>query len=264
MGTIELFHGDCLEVMKELPDRSIDLFLCDLPYGVLDKGGSVHARNYAERTDRPRKDTYKMFDSKEEIKFGKKCGKTYGTSNAWDVVIPWEPFWTQVKRLRKNAHSVVLFFCQGKFMADAICTNKDEFRLALVWDKKVLTNFFDANRRPCYNHEQILVFAEKSAFYHRVNYEGKCPTTIIRSDNLSYIKCRGARYHPTEKPIDLYKRLVSWYCPPGGTMLDPTAGSCNSIIAAGQTGRNAIGIEKNEGYFNKGLERIEALALATP
>lgn len=257
MGTIELYHGDCLEVMKELPDKSIDLFMCDLPYGVLDKGDKKRTNTVYGKTPVEGMKTC-------EVKFGKKVGKTYGSSNPWDVVIPWEPFWEQVKRLRKNAHSVVLFFCQGKFMADAICTNRDEFRLALVWDKKVLTNFFDANRRPCYNHEQILVFAEKSAFYHRVNYEGKCPTTIIRSENLQSIKCRDARYHPTEKPIDLYKRLVSWYCPPGGTMLDPTAGSCNSIIAAGLTGRRAIGIEKNDIYYEKGSERIDALSLATP
>lgn len=255
MGTIELYHGDCLEVMKELPDRSIDLFMCDLPYGVLDKGDK-------NKSVKDKKDIYGNTIVSCQTKFGKmdkKVGKTYGASNPWDVVIPWEPFWAEVRRLRKNAHSVVLFFCQGKFMADAICTNRDEFRLALVWDKRVLTNFFDANRRPCYNHEQILVFAEKSAFYHRVNYEGKCPTTIIRSDNLSHIKCRGERYHPTEKPIDLYKRLISWYCPPGGTMLDPTAGSCNSVIAAGQLGMNGIGIERNDFFYEKGSERIESL-----
>ena len=247
MGTIELFHGDCLEVMKELPDRSIDLFMCDLPYGCLStKGEGVH-----HKMDR--------LSTKRGGIFANDKGMTYGHSNPWDIVIPWEPFWKEIRRLRKNAHSVVLFFCQGKFMADAICSNREEFRLALVWDKKVLTNFFDANRRPCYNHEQILVFAEKSAFYHRVNYEGKCPTTIIRSENLAHIKCHGARYHPTEKPIDLYKRLVSWFCPSGGTMLDPTAGSCNSIIAAGQLGFKAIGIEKNDVFFEKGSERIEAL-----
>jgi DNA modification methylase len=248
MGTIELYHGDCLEVMKELPDKSIDLFMCDLPYACLDTKTTEDKRIAKVRA--------KIFHIND--------GMTYGHTNPWDVLIPWVPFWEQVRRLRKNAHSVVLFFCQGKFMADAICSNREEFRLALVWDKKVLTNFFDAGRRPCYNHEQILVFSEKGAYYNRVNFEGKCPTTIIRSENLTYIKCRGERYHPTEKPIDLYKRLISWYCPPGGTMLDPTAGSCNSIIAGGLIGRNAIGIEKNDTYYEKGSERIEALALATP
>jgi len=221
--------------------------MCDLPYGCLDKKDSVHARN----------DAHKVLKRTGLFEFNK--GKTFGHTNPWDIVIPWEQFWNEVRRLRKNAHSVVLFFCQGKFMADAICTNRNEFRMALVWDKKQLTNFFDANRRPCYNHEQILVFAEKSAFYHRVNFEGKCPTSIIRSENLLSIKCQGARYHPTEKPIDLYKRLISWYCPLGGTVLDPTAGSCNSVIAAGLLGLNGIGIEKNEFFYEKGVERIEGM-----
>jgi site-specific DNA-methyltransferase (adenine-specific) len=245
--SIELFHGDCLEVMKTLPDRSIDLFMCDLPYACLDKKGAGA-------------------DGMKAVKrggiFAEDGGVCYGFTNPWDVLIPWEPFWKEVRRLRKNAHSVVLFFCQGKFMADAICSNKEEFRLALVWDKVQLTNFFDANRRPCYNHEQILVFAEKSAYYNRVNYEGKCPTTIIRIDARQ--KLDKTRYHPTEKHVELYKRLVSWYCPPGGTMLDPTAGSCNSLVAAGLLGMNAIGIERDDTFYEKGVQKITALTLSTP
>ena len=246
--SIELFHGDCLEVMKTMPDKSVDLFMCDLPYGCLDKKG----KNEQVHHEMGRKASIKRGGI-----FAGDNGVCYGFTNPWDVVIPWEPFWKEVRRLRKNARSVVLFFCQGKFMADAICTNKDEFRLALVWDKVQLTNFFDANRRPCYNHEQILVFAEKSAFYNRVNYQGKCPTTIIRIEARQLFSKN--RYHPTEKPVELYKRLISWYCPPGGTVLDPTAGSCNSIVAGGLLGMNAIGIERDDTFYQKGLEKIEAL-----
>lgn len=232
--SIELFHGDCLEVMKELPDRSIDLFMCDLPYGCL------------------------KTNQKDSL-LTKKGGRTFGEKNLWDVVIPWEPFWKEIRRLRKNAHSVVLFFCQGKFMVDALMSNREEFVMTLVWDKKILTNYFNAGLRPCNNHEQILVFAEKSAYYNRINYEGKCPTTIIRSENLQKIRKSGERWHPSQKPVDLYKRLISWYCPPGGTVLDPTAGSCASIIAAGQLGMNAIGIEKSDEYYEKAVKRLEEL-----
>ena len=65
--------------------------------------------------------------------------------------------------------------------------------------------------------------------------------------------------HPTEKPIDLYKFLIERYCPPGGTILDPTFGSGNSVFTAYALGRNGIGIEKDEKFFEKAVKRLEAL-----
>ena len=64
--------------------------------------------------------------------------------------------------------------------------------------------------------------------------------------------------HPTEKPIDLYKFLIERYCPPGGTVLDPTFGSGNSGAAAEALGRHYIGVEKDKGFFDKAVKRLEA------
>jgi site-specific DNA-methyltransferase (adenine-specific) len=64
-------------------------------------------------------------------------------------------------------------------------------------------------------------------------------------------------HHPTEKPNDLYRWLIERYCPVGGTVLDPTFGSGNSVFTSYEMGRNAIGIEMNEGFFNKAVERLE-------
>ena len=275
MTTIELINGECLEVMESMEPGTVDLFMCDLPYGVLaskedvkctkcDKGikadGSICVCiKFNPNLYKTNFLTERRF-KKTDVFFTENKGGTFGFINTWDKKINWERFWACYKRLRKNDKSPCLFFCQGKFMAEAIITNPDEFRMALVWDKITMTNFFDAGRRPCYNHEQILVFAKKAAYYNRVNYEGKCPTTIIRSDS-NLISLRKTRYHPTEKPVDLYTKLISWYCPPGGLVLDPTAGSCNALVAAATLGRSAIGIEKDEFFYNKGCEKLDKLGL---
>ena len=62
--------------------------------------------------------------------------------------------------------------------------------------------------------------------------------------------------HPTEKPQDLYKWLLERYCPSGGTMLDPTAGSFNSVFTANEMGLKAIGIEMNDAFFWKAVSKI--------
>jgi hypothetical protein len=67
------------------------------------------------------------------------------------------------------------------------------------------------------------------------------------------------RNHPTEKPVELYKWLLSRYCPEGGTVLDPTAGSFNSCFAAQELGRNAIGIEKDTKFYDKAVTRSDTI-----
>jgi site-specific DNA-methyltransferase (adenine-specific) len=71
---------------------------------------------------------------------------------------------------------------------------------------------------------------------------------------LSVIKQSGGMKkgnHPTEKPMELYKWLIERYSKEGDTILDPTFGSGNSIFAAVELGRNAIGIEKDKKFFDK-------------
>jgi site-specific DNA-methyltransferase (adenine-specific) len=67
---------------------------------------------------------------------------------------------------------------------------------------------------------------------------------------------KGKGQHPTAKPEELYKWLLERYCPEGGTMLDPTAGSFNSCFTAREMGLKAIGIEKDSGFFWKAVSRL--------
>ena len=264
--SIHIFHGDCLQVMKDLSGGSVDCFICDLPYGCL--GGGF---------DRP--------GHNEEVK--KKVARQTESSVAWDVKIDLDEFWTQVKRLARNEHTPVLMFCTTKFGYELIKSNEKWFRYDLVWDKQRGVSFLSANKMPMRSHEMIYVFSKSGAYYNRVDVKGdfkkwnvkrenqtahcygeakknnteggdgtRCVKSIVSVDGH---ESRHKNQHPTEKPLSLYKWLLERYCRPGGTVLDPTAGSFNSCFAAYELDRHAIGIEKDDGFFAKGLKRLEDL-----
>jgi len=240
-----LLQGDCLVQMKSIPDKSVDCFICDLPYGCL------------------------------STKTMKGC--------AWDVKIDLNLFWEQVKRLARNDHTPVLMFCSTKFGAELIASNPDWFRYDLIWNKGLGVGFLQANKAPMRSHELIYVFSKKGANYKRIDIEGDFPATVksnhkrsgtsnttprvadILQTDRTGIRCvksvieiankRGKGQHPTQKPAELYKWLLERYCPEGGTMLDPTAGSFNSVFTAKDMGLRAIGIEKDSKFFWKAVQR---------
>jgi site-specific DNA-methyltransferase (adenine-specific) len=257
--SITLINGDCLEKMKDLSGGSVDCFICDLPYGCLSvkRGGKPNSNNVIENQP---------------------C--------AWDIPINLNAFWEQVRRLRKNDHTPCLMFCTTKFGYDLIKSNEKEFRYDLVWDKQRGVSFLTANKMPMRSHEMIYVFAKSRAFYNRVDVKGdfkpyafkatekgagmisnvprtatqnngttRCVLSVIQTPNKTLRKSA----HPTEKPMELYKFLIERYCPPGGTILDPTAGSFNSCFVAMQLDRHAIGIEKDDTFYNKACKRADDL-----
>jgi DNA modification methylase len=257
------YKGDCLQVMKDLSANSIDCFICDLPFGCL----------HPER-------------KKDETKWYDRNGP--GGACAWDIKIDLEPFWKEVKRLAKNDHTPVLMFCTTKFGYELIKSNESWFRYDLVWDKQRGVSFLTANKMPMRSHEMVYVFSKAGAYYNRVDEDApgkkKCTDNVLvpRSDNMfgkGLVRSQGAaenkacvksvipmkkvgvktQGHPTEKPQDLYKWLVERYCPPGGTILDPTAGSFNSCFAAMDLDRHAIGIEKDDTFYEKACKKLDTV-----
>jgi site-specific DNA-methyltransferase (adenine-specific) len=271
MPELTLYNGDCIEVMKEIPDKSIDLIVCDLPYGCL--SGGYRASGIHPQSTNPNQNPNK-------IEF-----KTQGCS--WDIKIDLKAFWEQVRRIRKNDHTPTIHFCTTKFGYELIQSNEAEFRYDLVWDKQRGVSFLSANKMPMRSHEMIYVFSKAGAFYERKDIEGDFPAWVGSHSSsavyklkkpdtpgykkgigkgkrcvlsvISNIKTTKANAHPTEKSCDLYKWLIERYCPRGGTVLDPTFGSGNSVFTAYQLGRNAIGIEKDEDFFKKSACRLDAL-----
>lgn len=242
-----ILKGDCLEMMKGLADKSIDCFICDLPYGQLST------------------------DDKPALQ---------STNCKWDVKIDLKQFWEQVERLAKTDNTPVIHFCNTRFGIELINSKPNWFRYDLVWDKGRGISFLLANKMPMKSHEMIYVFSKKGCYYKRIDMKtdkgsyvawgggnvynrqygvsneknfnelGKdgmrCPLSVL---NISHSRVRDG--HPTEKPREIYEWLLSRYCPDGGTVLDPTAGSFNSIKVARELGLNGIGIEMDEVYYKK-------------
>ena len=258
---IQLFNADCLEKMKDISSNSIDLIVCDLPFGCLTGGAGK------EKAARQEK-------SEDGIMGG--C--------SWDIPLNLEEFWKEVKRIRKDDHSPTLHFCTTKYGFDLYTSNPKEFRYDLVWDKGRGVSFLQANKMPMRSHEMLYVFSKAGSYYKRVDISGNFPKWSVKRDGQtahtygeakrtstsggdgkrcvkSVIYCdghlsRSKGQHPTEKPIELYKFLIERYCPDGGTVLDPTFGSGNSGLAAKELGLNYIGIEKDKGFFDKAKDKI--------
>jgi site-specific DNA-methyltransferase (adenine-specific) len=266
-ATLTLHHGDCLELMKTLPDKSIDLFVCDLPYGCLGpvKGGGPSIR-----------------DPNKPSNNGKGAADGMLGGCKWDIPIDLTAFWIEVKRLCKNDHTPVLMFCTTKFGVELINSNPDWFRYDLVWSKANAVGFLLANKMPMRSHEMIYVFSKKGANYTRVDITGDFPAGGGGTrDNAQFIvadcpahtteagrRCvksvvemsnkKGKGKHPTQKPDDLYEWLISRYSKEGDTILDPTAGSFTSCFTAQRLGRNAIGIEKDEAFYEKAVGKTNS------
>lgn len=261
--------GDCLEVMKGLPDKSIDCFICDLPYGCLEP-------------QRTRSDEY--------VKKVKGVSVGQGSCK-WDVKIDLIEFWKQVKRLARNDNTPCLMFCTTKFGAELINSNPSWYRYDLIWDKGCGVSFLSANKMPMRSHESIYVFSKKGSYYKRIDIEGeykqwsvgkngirsgnhadaglpkqnihggngtRCPLSVIgiKSERSNQKGEKKENKHPTQKPAELYKWLLKRYCPANGTILDPTAGSFNSIFTARELGLKAIGIEKDINFFWRAIFHI--------
>jgi site-specific DNA-methyltransferase (adenine-specific) len=173
-------------------------------------------------------------------------------------------------------------FCNARFGYELIKSNESWFRYDIIWEKTNAVGFLRANKAPMTSHELIYVFSKKGAYYKRIDLVGDYPkggggrssvnfVPIGSMPNLSRTTAEGRRCvksvvciankkekngHPTAKPEELYEWLITRYVPEGGTLLDPTAGSFNSILAAKKLGVKGIGIEMNPNFFYKALSKF--------
>lgn len=255
-----IYQGDCLELMIDIPDKSIDAIICDLPYGVLNKGNA---------------------------------------STKWDCVIPFEPLWEQYNRIIKDNGAIILF-AQGMFTAQLMMSNPKMWRYNLIWDKMRVTAFLNANRMPMRCHEDICIFYKSLPTYnpqmeiglpnhptgngkhkqtnncygkykemgHRYAYQAmhngftrseptnkeneKFPQSIIRIQK----EHESTVLHPTQKPVALLRYLIRTYTNEGDVVLDNCMGSGSTCIAAIKEKRHYIGIEKDEQFFAIAQKRI--------
>lgn len=233
---VELMRGDCLELMKQIPDNSIDMILCDPPYG--------------------------------------------STACKWDSVISFDLMWEQLKRIIKPNGAIVLFGSQP-FTSRLICSNIKMFKYEWIWDKKLPSGMQLAKYRPMIRHENIIVFCNGSPNYYPIKTPQKERTGKVYSKSessplahddgklktykdknpqsiLEFYKREKVNLHPTQKPVALLEYLILTYTQEGETVLDFTCGSGSTLIAARNTNRKSVGIEKDDHYFEIAKQRISS------
>lgn len=238
--TVSIYHGDCLQVMPEVVGaNSVALVFSDPPYGI--------------------------------------------TSNKWDAPFDLDAWWKQVTTAMGDEGAAVL--CAGQpFTSRLVSSNYPMFKHEWIWQKNQGSNFANTIREPFKEHESVVVFASKGWTYNpqpqkraasgvdRVRY---AVSSVTKSDNYRQFEDRGPvmraedrcpssvqkwnvdrGLHPTQKPLAMMRYFIETYSNPGDLVFDPFMGSGTSLRAAKDTGRRAIGIEKEERYCEVAVKRL--------
>ena len=241
---MKLYNGDCLEVMKEFPDNSIDFILTDPPYGT--------------------------------------------TSCKWDFVIPYQPMWKEVKRIRKDNTAIALFGTEP-FSSHLRLSNLKEFKYDWYWEKDKGTGQGFSRKQPLRKIELIHLFYKKQPTYNwkgkkldkpykhtlpiiqngsyagstnNLNPDGtrkyKTYTHKTKTNNIYFARDNQKQKskHPTQKPVALLEYLIKTYTKENETILDFTMGSGSTGVACVNTNRDFIGIELDKEYFKIAKARI--------
>ena len=243
---IRLVNGECLELMKDIPDGSIDLILCDLPYGTTAcKWDSVIQlpalwREY-ERVVRN--------DGAIVLTAAQPFTTALAASNmsAFRYSLVWNKQFSgnfvQAKRMPLRTHEDVLVFCpSGK--------SPRYFPQMTNRDKPIKKGGNKQSEAiPIRQTKAAEAFGESAK-----TYDEKHPISILDFSN------RGAGdrgIHPTQKPVALMEYLIRTYTNEGDTVLDNCMGSGTTGVACVNTGRNFVGMEMDAGYFDIARNRIE-------
>ena len=238
----QVYNSDCIgeNGMCLIDDKSIDMILCDLPYGT--------------------------------------------TACKWDAIIPFEPLWQQYERIIKDNGAIVLTASQP-FTTSLIASNLKLFKYCWVWDKKIISNPMMAKKMPLKQHEDICIFYKKQSIYNPIKtnldkerdwkqystseiygdksdlsgntgkVKGLYPKSIIQFSNAN----QKDKVHPTQKPVALFEYLINTYTNENDLVLDNCMGSFTTAVACKNTGRNYIGFENDEKYYELGVKRLEEL-----
>lgn len=234
---IDLRQGDCLEIMKDIPDKSVDMILCDLPYQMTKNiwDNIIPFEPLWEQYNRIVKD------------------------NGAIVLFGSMPFTAELVMSNRKYFRYSLIWEKNKF-SDFLNAKRKPMKI-----HEDICIFY--KKQPTYNPQYTLGqpyerWNTQKAVDKQTNYgnhkrnksvsDGKrLPTTVLKFNR------KERPIHPTEKPVELLDWLIKTYTEEGQTVLDNCMGSGSTGVACINTNRNFIGIEKDEKYFNLAKERIE-------
>ena len=234
-----LFNADCMDILPLIPDKSVQLILADLPYGT--------------------------------------------TACKWDIVLPLDKLWENYERIIKDDGAIVLTG-QQPFTSALIMSNTKLYKYDWYWKKSKPVGFANAKKMPLKDVETISVFYKSLPKYNPQGIE-KCNRTINNSSKIrkqnNITAINGGAFktdtfiqeytnyprqiieigveqglHPTQKPKELMKYLISTYTDENDMVLDNTMGSGTTCLGAKELNRRFIGIEKEVKYYELAVGRV--------
>lgn len=216
----KLYHIDCMDLMKIIPDKFFDLAIVDPPYF-----SGPEKRGYYGRKTSP---------------IG--VNRNYHISENWNV--PEKEYFEELFRVSKNQ---IIWGC-----------NYFDFRFPtsgrIIWDKcNGRSSFSDCEIAYCSLHNSVRLFR----YMWNGMMQGKSMSEghIMQGNK----KLNEKRIHPTQKPVILYEWLLSKYAKSGDKILDTHAGSASSLIACYKLGFDFVGAEIDEYYYNAACKRMEEM-----
>jgi len=240
-GKKEILLGDCLELMKDIPNGSIDMILCDLPYGttackwdtiipfeplweqykrIIKDNGAIVLTASQPFTSALVMSNVKMF----------KYEWIYGKNKASN------PFLSKYNPMK--IHENVIVFCKGS----TIYNPQKEF-IGIKDKRKTFTQKKKFNE---------LYGTEITTYSHSKDDGTRFPKSIINFNNANTT----IQLHPTQKPVALFEYLIKTYTNEGDLVLDNCAGSGTTAIACLKTKRQFIVMEKERKYYDIILKRV--------
>jgi DNA modification methylase len=229
----DIRQGDCLQLLAELPPRSIDAIVMDPPY--CSGGFSETARRMAKSQG---------ISAESYEKFGWFAADNMGTAG---ILFLLRAVGFHAVRLLHDGGSLITFcdWRQSANLGPGIESAGLKWQNLLVWNKgrAGLGNGFRAQ------HEMALHHVNGSAgIFHDATFGNVLDAKIVPS---------ASRHHQTEKPVILLRRMIRVVAPPGGIVLDPFAGSSSTGVAALMEGRRYLGFDRDGGFVDVGRQRLE-------
>lgn len=235
----EFYNKDCMEVMKDMPDKCVDMILTDIPY-------ELHPQTIFKNTDYYKTDE---FGNKYKGGRGGKLVK-WGEQSVNKLSFDLTDFLSECLRLCKGT---ICIFCEQK-------------QLGTIWD--YLNCYRDKNkgmlRQLIYQKTNPIILNADKLYLNDIEnivlykFPNGTFNNKYTSSVLTYPLENGAtRIHPTEKNHALLKQLIEDNTNKGDIVFDPCMGSGSTCLVALQTGRQTIGCEIDKCYFDKAVERIK-------
>lgn len=242
-----LYLGDCLEVMPTLPAASVDLILCDLPYGTTQCpwDAVIPFEALWQEYGRIGKPSAAFVLTAAQPFTSALIASNYlwfKYSWVWNKVLPRGHL--NAKKQPMRVHEDIPVFCRTPTTYNPQKT--------IGHKRKVARTKYDKSG----DGSQVYGAEQRDTFY---DSDERYPTTLITYSTAN----QQNKVHPTQKPVALMDYLIRTYTNEGDTVLDNCMGSGTTGVACKNTGRNFIGIERDPAYFEIARKRVEPMPWET-